>query len=226
MSNCTPLLVSVTVVTLCLSIVLIQEVRVLKTDLKGIKRDLLSPLVHRSLKEFGYGLFMSNMWEQHSFVRPRNRHEEDVWTNQASFLQMAAMVNEKPIQRGNVTVIPWTVSIQQGSAVTASDNKIVVQQDSYFMVFGQVLYHDRGAIMGHLIRQQPSSASGGVGRYRDLFRCLQEMPGEENSANTCYTAGIVKLEHNDQLELVIPDRPHAQVAMDTESTFFGIIQLQ
>lgn len=62
MSSCT-LLISITVVTLCLSMVLIQEVRVLKTDLKGIKRDLLSPLVHRSLKEFGYGLFMSNMWE-------------------------------------------------------------------------------------------------------------------------------------------------------------------
>ena len=38
--------------------------------------------------------------------------------------------------------------------------------------------------------------------------------------------GIVKLDRNDQLELVIPDRPHTQVAMDTESTFFGIIQLQ
>lgn len=225
MSSCT-LLISVTVVTLCLSLVLIQEVRVLKTDLKGIKRDLLSPLVHRSLKEFGYGLFMSNMWEQHSFRRPRNKRGEDVWTTQASFLQMTAMANEKPIQRGNVTVIPWTVAIQQGSAVTASDNKIIVQQDSYFMVFGQVLYHNQGVIMGHLIRQQPSSSSGSDGGYRDLFRCLQEMPTAETSANTCYTAGIVKLDRNDQLELVIPDRPHAQVAMDTASTFFGIIQLQ
>ncbi|XP_031443001.1 tumor necrosis factor ligand superfamily member 13B-like isoform X2 [Clupea harengus] len=138
---------------------------------------------------------------------------------------MTAMANEKPIQRGNVTVIPWTVAIHQGSAVTASDNKIIVQQDSYFMVFGQVLYHNQGTIMGHLIRQHPANASGTETGYRDLFRCLQEMP-TENSANTCYTAGIVKLDRNDQLELVIPDRPHTQVAMDTESTFFGIIQLQ
>ena len=69
MSYCT-LLVSVTVVTLCLSIVLIQEVRVLKTDLNGIKRDLHSPLAHRSVKEFSYGLFMSSMWEVCQLIIP------------------------------------------------------------------------------------------------------------------------------------------------------------
>ena len=38
----------------------------------------------------------------------------------------------------NVTVIPWTVSIQNGEAISSKDNKIIVQQDGYYMVFSQV----------------------------------------------------------------------------------------
>lgn len=42
---------------------------------------------------------------------------------------------------GNITVIPWTVSVQQGNAISQKENKIVVQEDGYYLVFGQVLCH-------------------------------------------------------------------------------------
>ena len=41
---------------------------------------------------------------------------------------------------GNVTVIPWTIAAQRGPALATLNNKIIVQEDSYFMVYGQVLY--------------------------------------------------------------------------------------
>lgn len=43
---------------------------------------------------------------------------------------------------------------------------------------------------------------------------------------TCPVTGVVRLHQNDELELVIPDRPNALSAMDPESTFFGVIQLK
>ncbi|KAG7464877.1 hypothetical protein MATL_G00170310 [Megalops atlanticus] len=153
------------------------------------------------------------------------KREQSHHTVQQSFLQLAATANENPVLRGNVTTIPWTVAIQHGPAVSSNDNKIIIQQDSYYMVFGQVLFHNSGVIMGHLIRRRKSNVSGTEQRFTDLLRCLQEMP-QNNCVNSCYTAGIVKLEQDDELELVIPDRPQAQVAMDADSTFFGIIQLQ
>ncbi|KAL6479642.1 hypothetical protein MHYP_G00106750 [Metynnis hypsauchen] len=39
---------------------------------------------------------------------------------------------------GNVTVIPWTVAAQRGPALATLNNKIIVQEDSYFVVYGQV----------------------------------------------------------------------------------------
>uniref|UniRef100_A0A3B1KA90 Uncharacterized protein n=1 Tax=Astyanax mexicanus TaxID=7994 RepID=A0A3B1KA90_ASTMX len=78
-------------------------------------------------------------------------------------------------------------------------------------------------VMGHEITRKTSGVSGRNHRVTSLFRCLQEMP-EENAVNTCYTAGK-QIHYQDELELVVPDRSEAQIAMDTESTFFGVIQL-
>lgn len=42
---------------------------------------------------------------------------------------------------GNIAAIPWTVSVQHGKAITQKENRIVVQEDGYYLVFGQVLCH-------------------------------------------------------------------------------------
>ncbi|KAJ8282755.1 hypothetical protein COCON_G00052740 [Conger conger] len=142
---------------------------------------------------------------------------------QRSLLQLIA-TSKANLVRGNVTVIPWTVSIQNGEAISSKDNKIIVHQDGYYMVFSQVLFQNRDIVMGHVIQRRKSSVSGSEQRFTDLLHCVQEMP-KNNFANTCYTAGIVKLEREDELELVILDRPQAQVSMDGDSTFFGIVHL-
>ncbi|XP_045081540.1 collagen alpha-1(X) chain [Coregonus clupeaformis] len=142
-----------------------------------------------------------------------------VGMTQQSFLQLSANIEEQPFVRGNVTVIPWTVAVHQGEAISSTGDRIIVQQDGFFIVFGQVLFQSQGTILGHIVRRR-----GANQRSTELLRCLQEMP-QTNYANTCYTGGIVKLEREDELELVIPDRPQAQVSMDADSTYFGIIQL-
>lgn len=46
-----------------------------------------------------------------------------------------------PSPIGNIAVIPWTTSVQRGNAISLNENKIVVQEDGYYLVFGQVLCH-------------------------------------------------------------------------------------
>lgn len=111
-------------------------------------------------------------------------------------------------------MIPWTVSVQQGNAISQKENRIVVQEDGYYLVFGQVLCHCNSSItklilhlicsnysanvlrdsqvlftspstvMGHIIQSWDSMKTGTT----ELLRCLQEMP-DEIPSNTCYTAG-------------------------------------
>lgn len=121
-----------------------------------------------------------------------------------------------PSPLGNIAVIPWTVSVQQGNAISQKENRIVVQEDGYYLVFGQVLCHFNSSIaklilhpicsnysanvllnsqvlfkspstvMGHIIQSWGSVKTGTSST--ELLRCLQEMP-DETPANTCYTAG-------------------------------------
>ncbi|XP_066505534.1 tumor necrosis factor ligand superfamily member 13B-like [Hoplias malabaricus] len=162
---------------------------------------------------------MPDTWE----VFQRIKRELAGCTPQRSFLQLSAKGDEKPQLRGNVTIIPWIITAQQGAALTTLDNKIIVQEDSSFMLFGQVLFQNPGSVMGHKITRKTSGITGKQTTI-SLLQCLQEMP-KDNPVNTCYTAGIAKLNNQDELELVVPFRPEAQIAMDTESTFFGVIQL-
>ncbi|XP_017568861.1 uncharacterized protein LOC108436716 isoform X1 [Pygocentrus nattereri] len=151
-------------------------------------------------------------------------HSSVFLTAERSFLKLVAKGDEKPQLRGNVTVIPWTIAAQRGPALATLNNKVIVQEDSYFVVYGQVLFLNPSEVMGHVITRKTSSVAGMEQTITSLFHCLQEMP-ENNPVNTCYTAGIARLGCQDELELVVPFRPDAQIAMDTESTFFGIIQL-
>ncbi|KAG5853020.1 tumor necrosis factor ligand superfamily member 13B-like [Anguilla anguilla] len=234
----------VTVVALSLSLILIHEVSVLRNDLEKLKGEILFHLSQSASVDLHSGQGIPETWEKlrssssalrhtktergrqdplkTSFLRMKR--EQGGHVAQRSFLQLIATINENLVLRDNVTVIPWTVSIQNGEAVSSKDNKIIVQQDGYYMVFSQVLFHNPEVVMGHLIRRRKSNVSGTEQRFTDLLRCLQEMP-KNNCANSCYTAGIVKLEREDELELVILDRPQAQVAMEADSTFFGMIHL-
>uniref|UniRef100_A0AAY5F258 TNF family profile domain-containing protein n=1 Tax=Electrophorus electricus TaxID=8005 RepID=A0AAY5F258_ELEEL len=115
--------------------------------------------------------------------------------------------------KGNVTVIPWAITVQQGPAFAIFNNHITVQQDG-------VLFLHPKAVMGHVITHRTLGAEG-KGQSVTLLHCLQEMP-EDNAANTCYTG---KLDCQDELELLVPDRSKVETAMHTESTFFGVIQL-
>ncbi|XP_035388252.1 tumor necrosis factor ligand superfamily member 13B-like [Electrophorus electricus] len=118
---------------------------------------------------------------------------------------------------GNVTVIPWAITVQQGPAFAIFNNHITVQQDGVWTV-----YMTARAVMGHVITHRTLGAEG-KGQSVTLLHCLQEMP-EDNAANTCYT-GIARLDCQDELELLVPDRSKVETAMHTESTFFGVIQL-
>ncbi|KAL0974366.1 hypothetical protein UPYG_G00219490 [Umbra pygmaea] len=142
---------------------------------------------------------------------------------QQSFLQLSANTVKQPFVRGNVTMIPWTVALRHGEAVsiTFTGDTIIIHQDGFFILFGQVLFRSPGTVMGHIVRRRKSNQDQ---RSTELLHCLQVMP-PTNSANTCYTSGILELQKQDELELVIPDRPQAQVSMDADCTFFGIIQL-
>ena len=115
-------------------------------------------------------------------------------------------------------MIPWTVSVQQGNTISQKENRIVVQEDGYYLVFGQVLCHRNssitklllrqicsnysanvllnsqvwfespGRVMGHVIRSWGSAETATI--PTELLRCLQEMPDDaRHHANTCYTAG-------------------------------------
>ncbi|KAI1898222.1 hypothetical protein AGOR_G00070120 [Albula goreensis] len=220
-----------------------HELRVLKDDLEKLKEEIMLHLSQATSRDFHKGRHTSETWEKlnsgpSSTLRhmktesgqqdplktslARTKREQARHTAQWSFLQLTATASDSSVM--TVTVIPWTVSIQHGAAVSSDDNKIVAQQDGYYMVFGQVLFHDPEIVMGHVIRRRKSNVSGTEPRFTDLLRCLQEMP-KTHSANSCYTAGMVKLEREDELELVILYRPQAEVSMDADSTFFGIIQL-
>ncbi|XP_064182412.1 tumor necrosis factor ligand superfamily member 13B-like isoform X2 [Anguilla rostrata] len=215
----------VTVVALSLSLILIHEVSVLRNDLEKLKGEILFHLSQSASVDLHSGQGIPETWEKLRSSSSALRHTKTERGRQdplkTSFLRMK---REQGGHVDNVTVIPWTVSIQNGEAVSSKDNKIIVQQDGYYMVFSQVLFHNPEVVMGHLIRRRKSNVSGTEQRFTDLLRCLQEMP-KNNCANSCYTAGIVKLEREDELELVILDRPQAQVAMEADSTFFGMIHL-
>uniref|UniRef100_A0A4W4DXI1 TNF family profile domain-containing protein n=1 Tax=Electrophorus electricus TaxID=8005 RepID=A0A4W4DXI1_ELEEL len=149
-------------------------------------------------------ILMSNMWEVCQFT--------------SQFDLLWVLDSLAFFDKGNVTVIPWAITVQQGPAFAIFNNHITVQQDvRFYCIF---LFVFQTEIMGHVITHRTLGAEG-KGQSVTLLHCLQEMP-EDNAANTCYTG---KLDCQDELELLVPDRSKVETAMHTESTFFGVIQL-
>ncbi|XP_026186280.1 tumor necrosis factor ligand superfamily member 13B-like isoform X1 [Mastacembelus armatus] len=256
---------SLTAFMFCLSLFLVHRASVLENDFRQLKGDIILQLNQpRSEGVNGKMAKMSKTREdikQSTFQKAQSslkmssrkvKREQGSCRAPASFLQLTANTNKQPDIRGDITVIPWTVSAQQGNAISQKENRIVVQEDGYYLVFGQVLCHCNSSItklilhlicsnisanvllnsqvlfknssmvMGHVIRSWGSTKAGTSST--ELLRCLQEMSGA-TPASTCYTAGTLQLHQGDELELVIPYRPQARISMDEDSTFFGVIQL-
>ncbi|XP_006846746.1 PREDICTED: tumor necrosis factor ligand superfamily member 13B isoform X1 [Chrysochloris asiatica] len=138
-------------------------------------------------------------------------------------LQLIADNDTPTIQKGSFTFVPWLLSFKRGTALEEKENKILVKETGYFFIYGQVLYTDNTFAMGHLIQRKKVHVFGDELSLVTLFRCIQNMP-ETLPNNSCYSAGIAKLEEGDELQLAIP-RENAQISQDGDGTFFGALKL-
>ncbi|XP_006846747.1 PREDICTED: tumor necrosis factor ligand superfamily member 13B isoform X2 [Chrysochloris asiatica] len=130
---------------------------------------------------------------------------------------------QSPEEPGSFTFVPWLLSFKRGTALEEKENKILVKETGYFFIYGQVLYTDNTFAMGHLIQRKKVHVFGDELSLVTLFRCIQNMP-ETLPNNSCYSAGIAKLEEGDELQLAIP-RENAQISQDGDGTFFGALKL-
>nr|XP_040030619.1 tumor necrosis factor ligand superfamily member 13B-like [Gasterosteus aculeatus aculeatus] len=228
-------LLSLAAFMFCLSVFLVHRASVLENDLRKLQGEII--LQFNQPRSEGVNGKMAKMSERREDIKPstfpnslsslkvssrRVKRQQGSCRAPTSFLQLTANTNKQPDIKGNITVIPWTVSAQQGNAISQKENRIVVQEDGYYLVFGQVLFKSPSTVMGHIIQSLSSTRTERT--PTQLLCCLQEMP-DKTPANTCYTAGVVQLLQDDELELVIPYRPHSLISMDADSTFFGVIQL-
>ncbi|KAM9804907.1 tumor necrosis factor ligand superfamily member 13B [Neosynchiropus ocellatus] len=121
------------------------------------------------------------------------------------------------------TGIPWQTGLQRGSALEAESDSMLVKEEGFYFVYGQVYYMDSTFAMGHVLIRRKRNVVGDEPQYVILFRCIQNM-NPVYPYNTCYTGGIVKLEAGDHVELLIP-RSTANVSLDGDATFMGAIKL-
>uniref|UniRef100_G3Q2V5 THD domain-containing protein n=1 Tax=Gasterosteus aculeatus aculeatus TaxID=481459 RepID=G3Q2V5_GASAC len=213
-------LLSLAAFMFCLSVFLVHRASVLENDLRKLQGEII--LQFNQPRSEGVNGKMAKMSERRELIELKYYVYFLLLPAPTSFLQLTANTNKQPDIKGNITVIPWTVSAQQGNAISQKENRIVVQEDGYYLVFGQVLFKSPSTVMGHIIQSLSSTRTERT--PTQLLCCLQEMP-DKTPANTCYTAGVVQLLQDDELELVIPYRPHSLISMDADSTFFGVIQL-
>nr|XP_023684500.1 tumor necrosis factor ligand superfamily member 13B isoform X1 [Paramormyrops kingsleyae] len=139
-------------------------------------------------------------------------------------LQMIANSHGSIIQKDSTyTAIPWLVGLRRGDTLLEDKNTILVIEGGLYLVYGQVYYMDKTFAMGHVINRIKQEMVGNNPQKIPLFRCIQNM-NQDHPYNTCYTAGVVKLEAGDRVELLIP-RQTANISLSGEDTFFGIIGL-
>ncbi|XP_069492669.1 tumor necrosis factor ligand superfamily member 13B [Ambystoma mexicanum] len=138
-------------------------------------------------------------------------------------LQLIADNKRNLQQKGTSNTIPWILSFKRGAALEERQNNILVKETGYFFIYGQVWYQDTQFAMGHLIQRRKSHVVGDDPGLVTLFRCVQNMPKYQPN-NSCYTAGIAKLEEGDEVLLTIP-RLKANISLDGDGTFFGAIRL-
>ncbi|KAH0621767.1 hypothetical protein JD844_023389 [Phrynosoma platyrhinos] len=158
--------------------------------------------------------------EQHRRKRSPTHSGETVLQ---SCLQLMADSKREIQQNDDSSMVPWLLSFKRGTALEEQGNKILVRETGYFFIYGQVLYTDELFVMGHLIQRKKAHVVGDDLSLVTLFRCIQNMP-PTNPNNSCYTAGIAKLEEGDELQLTIPRRG-ANIVLSGDATFFGAVRL-
>ncbi|KAJ8410570.1 hypothetical protein AAFF_G00194740 [Aldrovandia affinis] len=121
------------------------------------------------------------------------------------------------------TAVPWQTALKRGTALEEDSDTILVNEEGFYFVYSQVYYMDKTFAMGHIIIRRKKNFVGNELQDVTLFRCIQNM-NMLFPYNTCYTAGIVKLEAGDRVELLIP-RKSAIISLDGDSTLFGAVKL-
>ncbi|XP_014858506.1 PREDICTED: tumor necrosis factor ligand superfamily member 13B isoform X1 [Poecilia mexicana] len=166
---------------------------------------------------------------QHAFSRIRRKRtiSEPEISDSVSCLQLLANNSRKPFKKelssGPYIGIPWQTGLRRGSSLATVGDCIVVNEPGFYFVYSQVYYMDSTFTMGHVVIRWKSNVVGNEDEDVHLFRCIQSM-NPDYSYNTCYTGGIVKLEKEDKLELLIP-RSMANISLEGDSTFLGAFKL-
>ncbi|KAF7215664.1 tumor necrosis factor ligand superfamily member 13B isoform X2 [Nothobranchius furzeri] len=160
-------------------------------------------------------------------IRKRRETSRSEMLVSQSCLQLLANSSRKPFSKelpsGPFIGIPWQAGLRRGSALEADGDRIVVREEGLYFVYSQVFYTDKTFTMGHVVIRWKHSIVGNEDPDVHLFRCIQSM-SPEDSYNTCYTGGVVKLDVGDHLELLIP-RATANISLDGDSTFLGAFKL-
>ncbi|CAL8322453.1 unnamed protein product [Merluccius merluccius] len=142
-------------------------------------------------------------------------------------LQMLADSNKETFQEvfasQQHTGIPWQEGLSRGSALELNNNRIRVREEGFYFLYSQVFYIDSIFAMGHVVIRRKRNVVGTEPQHVILFRCIQNM-SPVYPANTCFTGGIVKLEVDDEVELLIP-RATANVSLSGDATFLGALKL-
>ncbi|XP_066436084.1 tumor necrosis factor ligand superfamily member 13B [Eleutherodactylus coqui] len=140
-----------------------------------------------------------------------------------SCLQLIPDKTRNTENQGDSTLIPWILSLKQGTSIEESQNKMLIKENGVYFIYGQVWYRDDVFTMGHIIQRKKIYTVGDDPSLVTLFTCIQNMP-ESNPNNSCFTAGVAKLDEGDELQLIIR-RSNANISLNGHSTFFGAIKL-
>ncbi|XP_021095005.1 tumor necrosis factor ligand superfamily member 13B [Heterocephalus glaber] len=208
-----------------LTVLSFRRVAALQADLDGLRAQLQGPRASGAAGPTVRGLLAPAAPGRNSSGSSRQRRaaERPGATVTQDCLQLIADSDTPTIRKGSYTFVPWLLSFKRGRALEEKENKIVVKEPGYFFIYGQVLYTDSTFAMGHLIQRKKVHVFGDELSLVTLFRCIQNMP-ETLPNNSCYSAGIAKLEEGDEIQLAIP-RENAQISRDGDGTFFGALKL-
>ncbi|GCB64680.1 hypothetical protein scyTo_0013372 [Scyliorhinus torazame] len=122
--------------------------------------------------------------------------------------------------QGDSTVIHWQKILHTGESFEQNNSTIAIKGNGYYLIYTQVLYQDRTFVMGHVVKRREQRRQN---EGETLLRCTQNMPADQ-PFNTCYSAGIYRLQKGDIIEMVIP-RNSANIVMDRDSTFMGLMKV-
>ncbi|XP_038642830.1 tumor necrosis factor ligand superfamily member 12 isoform X2 [Scyliorhinus canicula] len=122
--------------------------------------------------------------------------------------------------QGDSTVIHWQKILHTGESFEQNNSTIAIRGNGHYLIYTQVLYQDRTFVMGHVVKRREQRRQN---EGETLLRCTQNMPTDQ-PFNTCYSAGIYKLQKGDIIEMVIP-RNSANIVMDRDSTFMGLMKV-